>query len=387
MVFSFEVPTKVFFGWGEIKKIGKLVKGYGKKSFVVIDPFLKSSIGEEIKKYLEIEGIEAVFFDKIVSNPTYELIDEGALIAKKENCRVIIGIGGGSTIDTAKGISVVLGNGGSSWNYVFRTDHEVKEPKNVFPVIAVPTTAGTGSEVTLYSVITNPHIKEKSTIIHSSIYPKVALVDPSLTLTVPSYLTATTGFDAFAHAMEAYISKKSNPFSDMIALEAIRRIFRYLPTAVVNGDNITARVNVAYGATLAGIAISQAGTALPHAVGQAIGGRYNAPHGETLAICFLEIMKNSYLGAPEKFATFLDVVDEKYPGFSVRQKAEKSVEVIERFIEDIGLKNIKLTKYGVSKQDLPKIVESILKGYKQDVDVHPRRFTKDDLMTLLTQLI
>ncbi|MCD6155518.1 MAG: iron-containing alcohol dehydrogenase [Candidatus Atribacteria bacterium] len=382
--FEFGVPTRVMFGWGEIRSVGKVVKEYGKKALIVADPFLKDTVAEEVRSELQKNGIESIIFSDVVPNPPSEKIDAGAALAKDSKCEVIVGIGGGSALDTAKGIAVVAGSGGSSWDYVFRSDHEVHTPaKSTLPIIAIPTTAGTGSEVTRYAVITNTKLKEKSTIIHPRIFPKVAVVDPSLTVTMSPHLTATTGFDAFAHAVEAFISKKSNPYSNLVAIEAIRLLVKNLPVAVADGENAEARIKVAYSATLAGIAISHAGTALPHAIGQAIGGRYNAPHGATLAGCFLEVMKRTFIAAPEKFADLLEAMGEKAPEMSIRMKAEKAVEIIERFVNDIGLRDIKFSRYGMKKEDIDNIVESIFKGYKQDVDVHPKKFTREELKELL----
>mgnify|MGYP000330091190 CR=1 FL=1 len=386
--FEFGTPTRVIFGWGEVKNVGEEVKKYGEKVLIVVDPFLKATIGEEIRTNLQRNGIESLIFSDVIPNPPSEKIDAGAAIAKDSKCEVIIGVGGGSALDTAKGIAVVAGSGGSSWDYVYRSDHEVRVPtKSTLPIIAIPTTAGTGSEVTLYAVITNTNLKEKSTIIHPRIFPKVAVVDPSLTVTMPPHLTATTGFDAFAHAVEAFISKKSNPYSNLMAIEAIKLLVENLPVAVADGENVDARIKVAYSATLAGIAISHAGTALPHAIGQAIGGRYNAPHGETLAGCFLEVMKCTFIAAPKKFADLLNAMGEKASELSMRMKAEKAVEVMERFVNDIGLKDIRFSKYGMRKEDVDDIVESIFKGYKQDVDVHPKKFSREELKELLVNLL
>ncbi len=378
--FQFELPTRIVFGEGKIKEIGEITREFGKKAFVVVDPNLKA-LSQRIADALGKANISSIEFSNIQPNPLYTSIDEASVIAREEKCDVIIGIGGGSTIDTAKAIAVVSKGGGSSWDYVQRTDHEVKKPKATLPIIAVPTTAGTGSETTLYAVLTNPTIKEKSTIISPAIFPKIALLDPELTLSMPPFLTASTGFDAFAHAVEAYISVNSTPLSDMFALEAIRLLSKYLPGVVANGRDIVARSKVALGATLAGVAISYGGTTLPHALGQAVGGYCNAPHGATIAASYVAIMEYSFISDQTKFSQIAEIMEPSVSTLSLRNKAEKAVVLIEQFLKDINL-NVKFSDYGVKKEDVPKLVESVLKGYKQDVEAHPRVATKEEIANI-----
>jgi len=387
---SFQVrfPVQVIFGKGELRRVGEVAKGFGKKAFLAIDPFIKNSgVGEEIKGYLKRKQVEALVYDEIRPNPPYDKVDEAASLAKEEGCDMVIGVGGGSAIDTAKAVAVVVGSGGSSWDYVQRTDHQVAQLKETtLPIIAVPTTAGTGSEATLYAVLTNPKIKEKSTIINSRIFPKVSIVDPELTVSMPPALTASTGFDALSHAIESYINVNSNPISELVALDSIKLLSRYLPGAVANGENIEARSKVAWAATLAGVAISHAGTVLPHAMGQPISGLYDAPHGGTIAACFVRIMEYSFISNLEKFAVIAEAMDESVSTLSVRQKAEKSIELLKRLLKDINL-NVSFGTYGVQREDVPKLVDIVLKGFKQDVDAHPRKVGKEEIEKLYCECI
>lgn len=377
--FKFELPTRIVFGEGKIEKIGEITEEFGEKVFLVVDPNLKATLGEETATILKRAGIPSIEFSDVQPNPPYNKVDEASVIAKNEKCDVIIGMGGGSTIDMAKAIAVVVAGGGSSWDYVQRTDHEVKKPpKTTLPIIAIPTTAGTGSETTLYAVLTNPNIREKSTIISPLIFPKIALIDPELTASMPSFLTASTGFDAFAHAIEAYISVNSNPLSDIYALESIKLLSKYLPGVVANGRDIVARGEVAFGATLAGVAISHGGTTLPHAIGQAVGGYYNAPHGGTIAASYVAIMEYSFISNQTKFAKISEIMDPSTTTLPIRTRAEKTVTLIEQFLKDINLK-VKFSDYGVKKEDIPKLVKSVLKGYKQDVEAHPRVASESEI--------
>ena len=274
---------------------------------------------------------------------------------------------------------MVVGAGEGSWDYVQRTDHKVAQPAEAtLPIITVPTTSGTGSEATLYAVLTNPKIREKSTIIHPRVFPRVSIVDPELTISMPPALTALTGFDALSHAVESYINVNSNAYSELVALESIRLLSHNLPSAVANGENIEARSKVAWAATLAGMAISHAGTVLPHAMGQPISGLYNAPHGGTIAACFTKIMEYSFTSNLEKFAHIAEVMDESVKSLSTYQKAEKSIELLNQFSKDINL-SVSFGDYGVQREDVPKIVEIVLKGFKQDVDAHPRKVSKEEI--------
>jgi len=386
--FQVKFPVQVIFGRGELRRIGEVAKEVGKKAFLAIDPFLKSSgVGEDIQGYLKKEGVDVLIYDEIKPNPPYNRIDKAATLAKEQGCDMVIGVGGGSAIDTAKAVAVVAGSGGSSWDYVQRTDHKVAQPKETtFPIIAIPTTAGTGSEATLYAVLTNPRIREKSTIINPRVFPRVSIVDPELTVSMPPALTAFTGFDALSHAIESYININSNAYSELVALESIKLLSHNLAGAVANGENIEARSKVAWGATLAGMAISHAGTVLPHAMGQPISGLYDAPHGGTIAACFAKIMEYSFISNLEKFANIAETMDEDVRSLSLRQKAEKSIELLKGLLKDINVE-VNFGNYGVQRQDIPNLVDIVLKGFKQDVDAHPRKISKKEIENLYYKCI
>lgn len=386
--FQVYFPVEVIFGNSEVKQVGKVAKRFGEKVFLAVTPFMNEiGITKRVKNYLDGEGLETLIYDEIQSNPSCNKIDEAAYLAKKERCDVVVGIGGGSAIDTAKAVAVVVGNGGRSWDYTQRTDHKVSQPTGAtLPIIAVPTTAGAGSETTLYAVLTNRKIKEKSTIISPRVFPKTSIVDPELTISMPPSLTALTGFDTLSHALESYININSHPYSELVALESIKLLFSNLPAAVANGENLEARSKVAWAATLAGMAISHAGTVLPHAMGQPISGLYNAPHGGTIAACLIKIMEYSFTSNIEKFANLAEAMDKSVKSLSVHQKAEKSIELLKQLSEEINL-SVSFGNYGVQRQDIPKIVDIVLKGFKQDVDAHPRKVNKKEIENLYYECI
>jgi alcohol dehydrogenase class IV len=308
-------------------------------------------------------------------------VDRGAELAKEQQCDVVIGVGGGSTIDTAKGIAILARNPGKAWNYVERTDQEVSRPKEVLPIVAIPTTAGTGSEVTLYSVLNNPDVKEKSTIYNDLIFPRVALVDPQLMVSMPPKLTALTGIDALSHSVESFINIHANSYSKLLARESIRLVARYLPEAVANGENMEARAKMAWASTLGGMAISHVGTTLPHALGQPVSGLVDAPHGGSIASCLAEILQFSFTSNFERFAELAEALDESVKCLPLRERAEKSGELAQRLFRDVDCE-VGFGDFGMQEKDIDKATQVAMSAYFIDLGNHPRKVSAEDLKKL-----
>lgn len=374
---------KLEFGNGIINSIGKYAKDMGSKAIVVIDPFIDSTgLGDNIITQLKDSGINAIKYSDIQPNPNCFKVDEASMLARDEKCEFAVAVGGGSVIDFGKGVAVISGNTGNCWEYTERADHRIKRPgKSTLPVIAVPTTAGTGSEVTPFAVFNNPEIKEKSTIVSDRIYPEIALVDPELMATMPAKLTASTGFDAFSHALESYISLNSTPFSTMVAREAMSIIVKYLPEVVLNGNNSLGREKLAWGSTLAGAAIAQIGVTLPHALGQPISGLYGAPHGESVAACMVKVIEFSYLSDKEKFADIAQILNPGVSKLGIKQKAEKCSYLVEKFLGEIGLE-VRFSDFGMSIKDVDQAAKIALAGYYFDIKCHPRKVTEEEIKQL-----
>lgn len=273
---------KVEFGAGKVNQIAEYAKGMGTKAAIAIDPYMNSrGMGDNMASQLSKVFIDSVIFADIEPNPSCFKVDETARRARAEKCDFVIAMGAGSAIDFGKGLAVMINSQGSSWDYTERNDHEVLRPGvGTLPLIAIPTTSGTGSEATPFSVLNNPALKEKSTIVSERIFPTIAIVGPELMISMPPKITASTGFDAFAHALESFISLKANPFTTMVSREAMSIVLRNLPEAVANGENIKARENLAWASTLAGAAIAHIGVTLPHALAQPVGGMLGVPHGD-----------------------------------------------------------------------------------------------------------
>jgi alcohol dehydrogenase class IV len=381
------LPVNVIFGVGKMKLLGDLVKNFGRRAFLVIDPYLEQTgMADEIASMLKKAKVETAKFADIKPNPVCWDVDKGAELAKQHRCNVVVGVGGGSALDTAKAIAVIAKNPGKSWDYVERSDQKVLRPKEVLPIIAIPTTAGTGSEVTLYSVLNNPNVKEKSTIFSDLIFPKVALVDPDLMVSMPPRLTALTGIDALSHSVESFINIHANAYSKMIAKESIKWVARYLPEAVANGKNMEARSRMAWASTLGGIAIAHVGTVLPHAVGQPVSGLVNAPHGGSIASCLAKILQFSFTSNFERFAELAEAFDESVKTLPLRDRAEKSGELAQRLFRDVGCE-VRFSDFGMQEKDIDKATHVAMSAYFIDMGNHPRQVTAEDLKKLYKECL
>ena len=367
------------FGPGKLDALDGLVKHLGKRAFLAIDPYLdESGLSARIARNLAMSSIEVVKFTKIQPNPSCVGADEGAILARDSGCDFVIAAGGGSTIDFGKGVAVLAANPGTCWRYTERSDHEVLRPEKTLPIVAIPTTAGTGSEATHFAVFNNPERHEKSTIVSVEIFPYLALVDPELTYSMPPRLTAATGFDALAHAIEALISVNTTPFARLTALEAIRLIATNLPQAVVDGANTEARAAMAWAALLAGAAIASGGVALPHAMGQPVSGLTGAPHGGSVAACMTNILDFSWPAATERFAAIAEALDPSIGELPLVARAERCSLLVDRLLSAIDLQ-VRFSDFGMTEDDIDKATHIAMTGYYFDISCHPMKITEDDI--------
>ena len=369
-------------GEGVLSDIGKIAVKYGNRAMLCVDPFLdKNGVGEKIIARLSANNIDAVKFSEIEPNPSCFSADRAALMAQEFNADLIIAAGGGSALDFGKAVSITAVNPGACWDYTERSDHQIKRPGITLPVIAIPSTSGTGSEATPFAVLNNPSIHEKSTIVSDCIYAAEALLDPELTYTMPKRLTASTGFDAFAHCLESYISLAANPFTRMTAMEGMKIIVRNLAASVNNSSGIDNRGNMAWGSFLGGSAISCIGVTLPHSLGQPVGGYCNAPHGECVAACMVEVLKLGCDSNPQIFSDIAFILDDSLEGLSVQQRADACPQLVEQFLGTIGLK-VRFSDFGLTAADIDKVTRIALTGYYFDIRQHPRRVTEQDIREL-----
>jgi alcohol dehydrogenase class IV len=385
--FNFMFPTEMLIGVGRRKELGRIAIKYGKKAFLVFDPFLQNSETlNELIETLQEEGIGLETYHDIVPNPRYTAIDYGIEQCKKAGADFVIGIGGGSAIDTAKAIAFVTVHGGSCWEYTERRGEDVKRPQmRGLPFIAIPTTAGTGTEATQVSVINNPDEGRKCSIVNPAIYPQVAIVDPELMLSLPKELTALTGIDTFAHALEAYICNGNNPFSDAFALHAMELFAKSIRNAVNRKDDLGARYAMSLSCALAGAAFSNAGVCLPHAMGQPLSAFTDAPHGGTLAACMPQVVTWTIPFSQDRLARVANILDsDTVKGKTVKEKAESLPGILCKLYRDLDV-HVSFANYGLKEEDVDDFVDLCFVAYKQDIDNHPKLVAKGDVRELVLQ--
>lgn len=300
MKYETHIPSNLYVGGGELRKVGEIALKLGiKRALIVSDSFLyKSGLTDTVSDRLKEFAIEAFVFSEIESEPETGNVLDALQVFKFEQCDGVVSIGGGSCIDTAKAVAVLANNNGKISDYIGIG----KVPNPGLPHIAIPTTAGTGSEVTRVTIITDPDKNIKMMCLDNSFLPSVAIVDYELTLSMPSQLTSYVGIDALTHAIEAYVSKKSNPVSDLYAKKAIVSISRNILTAYEHPDNRPARANMMEGATFAGIAFSNASVCTVHGMSRPIGAYFHVPHGLSNAMLLPKVTEQSVEGNPSRYA-------------------------------------------------------------------------------------
>jgi alcohol dehydrogenase class IV len=381
--FDYYQPTEIRFGRGRVEEIGEVVSRFGKRCLIVtVAPFPEiEPVFSKVKDSLGKCGVEIAHFDKVIPNPTTAVVTEGAALVKSHEADVVLGLGGGSSMDSAKAIAVEATHLGTAWDYLFF--RESQPTKKTLPVITVTTTSGTGSHVTQVAVVTNPEERIKSAIYNPIVYPKASIVDPELMLTVPEHVTASTGFDVFAHAFESFINPDGSAYTDLMALEAIRLVAEFLPVVVEDGQDLGARTQMAWADTLAGLCIANSGVTLPHGIGMAVSGLYpHVMHGEALAVVYPSIMRYSHSHAQKKFSTAGRLFDDRLNKMDDSQAAERFCDVLENFLEGIGMLTC-FEDLEVPENELKALAEAslVLPDYKN----HPRVATLEEVFELLKQ--
>lgn len=366
--FSFEMPTRIEYGMGAVRSLPAEISRLGaRKVLVVTDRGVREALADEaVVRPLRDAGIETLVFDKVEPNPKDRNVEEGAALARDYGAQALVALGGGSPIDCAKAIAVLVSHGGDRIKeYEGKT--AVKRP--VLPWIAIPTTAGTGSEVTFSSVITDTQGKYKMTVKSPLMAAKAALVDPELTFTVPPGVTASTGVDALTHAIEAYTVTCSEPISDAVALQAIELIAANLRDAVRDGRNARARDGMMMGSLLAGIAFSHSDVGSVHCMAESLGGIYDLPHGVCNAILLPYVMEYNMEYCLERYAKVAQAM-------GAGEDAASAVAAVRALCMDVGLPA--LNTLGIRESDLPTLAEMSARNIS--TESNPRPMTKNDYL-------
>lgn len=377
MVHTVHSPATIVYGSGSFETLAQHVKKLGTKALIVSDPIMED-LGI-VEKCVKFAGVPAVTYTGITSEPLDIYVDEGLALLQQHDCNVIISVGGGSCIDTAKAISIVATNRGYIGDYM---NGATAITESGVPHIAIPTTAGTGSEATDATVITNSAKDIKMMIKDPAFMPTVALVDAQLTLTSPRHITAATGVDALSHAIESLLSRKSHPFSAQLAHSAAQLITGNLVTAYENGSDIAAREAMARGSLQAGMSFSNASVALVHGMSRPIGALFHVPHGISNAMLLPAVLEFSFDDSIPQLASLAPYFIDNVSALSETEAAREVIVAIKALCRRLDIPNLK--GYGINeaafKEAIPKMVhDAIASGSPAN---HPRIPTDEELAQL-----
>jgi alcohol dehydrogenase len=375
----FQPMPRIVQGWGALEKnLQPEVSRFSvKKVLIVTDPGLVSSgIPDRVRNALGEKYSVDIYGDS-EADPSVESVDKCAAYVRENKFDLLIGLGGGSPIDTAKCASILATNPGNTIDYLGIEN----VPKPGLPKILIPTTAGTGSEVTNVAVLSLKADRTKKGIVSRHIMAQTAILDAELTVGLPSKVTAATGMDALTHAIEAYVSRYAQPMTDYFALEAIRRISRSLCCAVHFGQNVAAREDMLVGSLYAGLAFGSAATGMVHGLAMPLGGLYNIPHGIANAVLLPHVMRFNLVAATQRFANIAEAFGQPVKGLSIRDAAERAVGAVECLSRDIGIPRY-LDDLGIPRSGIAEIARDGMTNSRQ-VLPNPRDVTLEGLVSIL----
>ncbi len=345
MSFQFIMPKQIFYGAGALEQAVLVIAGCGSRALVVTDPaMVKLQNVGAVADILKAAGVGYAIFDGVTGEPTDEMVEAGRKVWESEGCDFLIAVGGGSPIDAMKAIGVVAVNGGSI------NDWYGKEITGVLPpMVAIPTTSGTGSEATQFTIITNTKADIKMLLKGQTLVPDIAVDDPRFTMTAPPAITAATGLDALCHAAEAYTSRKAQPMTDTLAVSAVKRIFKYLPVCYLQGEDAEARMQMSLAALEAGIAFNNASVTVIHGMSRPIGALFHVPHGISNAMLLPACFEYVYPEAADRFADLGRAI-------GVAGAEEEDMEAAKKFIHACGAlcRSCQIPtpeQYGIDKKD------------------------------------
>ncbi|TLQ04305.1 iron-containing alcohol dehydrogenase [Pediococcus stilesii] len=380
--FDFIMPSVNFFGAGVIEKIGKRAQMVNiHNALIITDSFLEKMPDgpvEQTINSLKKANINFSIYNEVEPNPKVRNIEAAKKVYLENNCDGIITVGGGSAHDTGKGTGIILTNGDDITKLAGIETLENALP----PLIAVNTTAGTGSELTRHCVITNEETKLKFVVVSWRNVPLVSFNDPELMLNVPAKLTASTGLDTFVQAIEPYVSVNRNDITDGQCLQAIKLVEESLREAVANGHNLEARTKMVEAEMLGGMAFNNADLGYVHAMAHQLGGQYDAPHGVCCAILLPIVERFNIIAAPERFADLAVAMGENIDGLSIRDAADKAIDAMQQLNDDINIPR-SIKAIGAKPEDFELMAENALKD--GNAFSNPRKATKAEIVELYQQ--
>ena len=344
MPFDYQLPTQLFFGASRVDETGKIVAAYGRKPLIVTG---KSSAKSGLLARVTAQLGDYAVFDGVVQNPLTTTVEEGLAILRQNGCDMVLGIGGGSPMDTAKAIAFMAKNDGDVNDYIMLR----RMGSDALPVVLIPTTSGTGSEANCFAVLTNPKTNDKKSIKSPAIFPKASILDPALLLTQPPHVAASTGFDALSHNIEAYIANRAQPITKLLAAEGIRIAFTYLDRIQAYPADLDAYGQVMLASTYGGMAICMNGVGLPHAMEHPVSGLHNVVHGQGLAVLTPAIMRFNADKAPERVAELAVLLGFAGQDDEARAAANAFCDQLDALVKRLGL-TFTLSALGVRPGDI-----------------------------------
>ena len=370
MEFAYHIPVRLLFGVGKLSQLGAETARYGRKALVVTTGSAKRSGALDAALIsLAQSGVAAEVFDHVEPNPLTTTVETGAALARERGADTVVGLGGGSALDTAKGIAFMACNAGDVSDYIFGRSVGY----TALPLVLVPTTCGTGSEGNHFAVLTNPATGDKKSLRCEPIFAKTAIVDPQLMTTMPRAVAASVGFDALSHCMEAYYAKAAQPLTDQMALEGLRLLAGSLRRALDHSDDLDAWSNVSLASTFGGMAIGMAGVGAIHAMEHPVSGLRNATHGLGLAALTPEIIARTVTFAPARLAAISRAL-------GGRDEADLA-ETLRRWMADLDV-NVTLSQLGVTQTDADWLTDNCLKVSAASLQNHPAVFTAEEIRAI-----
>ncbi len=379
----FRIPSQITFGAGAIQTVGTEAKRLGaSNAFVLSDPNLqKLGVTDRIVASLSAQGVRSTVYAEIEFEPSIQSLTPAVASARASGCDLVIGLGGGSTMDTAKAVAALTRNAGQAEDYL---GIGLVKQRGV-PMILIPTTSGTGAEITPNALFYIPAAREKRAIVSPHIIPDVALLDPAVTLTVPPPVTAATGLDALSHAVESYTSLNASPLTDLYALESIRLIGANLRTVVANGSDLAAREGMLRASLYAGIGIGNAGTNVVHALAYPLQGQHRVTHGVANSLLLPYGMEFNALSNLSKFANVAEALGEPSAGLSPRSAAARSTQACRELSQDIGIPQT-MREVGIKPQDIEDLVDGAMKMTRLLVN-NPRQVRPEDARAIFERAL
>lgn len=377
MAFDFFVKSDIVFGRDSVKKLPEIIRGYhAKKVMLVYDAGVKvAGIADKVLENMNKANIEIVIFDKVIPNPTNQIVEEAAQMAQDAGVDVFVAVGGGSSIDLTKAVDILMTNPGpiSQYGGIGMVKNEL------LPLIAIPTTAGTSSEITNVSALIDTEKVVKYVVIDNKLVPSKVIIDPEFTKTMPASVTAATGMDAITHAVESYISNMATPLTEYNSLQGLKIIYDNLPTAVKDGSDMDAREQMMLGCVITGFGFSNANLGLVHGIAHTLSAHFQLAHGMANATVLPYVMAYNADSCPEKMVELAKAIGLPVSGCLEKDKNLLSEELL-RLTKKLGIKT--LSEQGIKEEDFDMLAEEVL--HEPVLDFNPKQgITKEDIFAIL----